>query len=133
MNLTKDRLREFNKGNIKYLLLGLKDINFNNFKIKAYDNLLSSVFGEKFDLLIIDGPHGNKHFSRVGALDLLDSLMDDFVIIVDDCDRQGEKELAEEIMRQLVIKDVKFYYTVYRGIKFQYIIFSQKFSYLKTI
>ncbi|KKP24471.1 MAG: hypothetical protein SZ59_C0002G0317 [candidate division TM6 bacterium GW2011_GWF2_28_16] len=134
MDKVKEENKDFNNDNINSLLLNLKEKNINNFKIKAYDKLIENLNDLKFNLILIDGPCGNSRYSRFGALELItNNLAQDFVIIVDDYDRKGEQDLAEAIILKLNELKINYEYCVYRGIKFQAIIYSKKFNYLETL
>jgi predicted O-methyltransferase YrrM len=67
-------------------------------RIQYYEKIAG---GPPIDFLIIDGPPAyaaHQHFSRVGSLDLIeDRLAEDFVIVVDDVQRKGEKALVSGI------------------------------------
>jgi predicted O-methyltransferase YrrM len=71
-------------------------------EIDGYD--LSSVTATAINLLIIDGPiakgHGTR-FNRWGALPLIERLADDFVVIVDDAERPGDRDHGRAIIRRL--------------------------------
>ena len=55
---------------------------------------------KSFDLMMIDGPYGYRSpdYSRVDILSILpDCLNDEFVILMDDCDRKGEQRTCQLI------------------------------------
>lgn len=100
----------------------------------AYSYLLEDKFTEKFDLIINDGPMGSLHVSRTSILSLIpNNLKNDFVILIDDFDRIGEKEMAVLVMRKLNSCGISFDTAVYSGSKQQLIIYSLNFSFLKTL
>ena len=70
--------------------------------INGYD--LAAVTASNINLLIIDGPiakgHGTR-FNRWGALPLIERLADDFVVIVDDAERPGDRDHGRAIIRRL--------------------------------
>ncbi len=50
-----------------------------------------------FQLIVMDAPLGVRHFSRLGLLQLMQTVMDreHFVVILDDADRSGEWQTAQ--------------------------------------
>ncbi len=58
-----------------------------------------------FDFLLIDGPQAwskDTRFNRLGVLEWLPGILDDeFVIVIDDAEREGEDLLGTEILRTL--------------------------------
>ena len=53
-----------------------------------------------FDVVLVDSPHGRPRRSRWAALELLDRrLADEFLVIFDDAQRQGEMETVTEFIR----------------------------------
>lgn len=57
--------------------------------------------GQRFNLVLIDGPAAQTKgakFSRIGCLDFLpDALADDFMLIIDDAEREGEAYLVAKL------------------------------------
>lgn len=66
----------------------------------TYDWSLPELMGP-FNLAVVDGPIGRAQFSRVGALALAGRMAEDFVIIMDDVDRQGERDTADLLLASL--------------------------------
>lgn len=67
----------------------------------GFDKWLSTK--DKFDFVSIDGPFGNKKYSRPQMLELLyqDRLKEDFVIMVDDVQRKGEQNTIRLFLDEL--------------------------------
>ena len=79
----------------------LKKQTFNNTKIDWYDiSVLTEI--EKIDLLVVDGPPGNyQALSRYPAVPVLyEKLSKDAVIILDDGNREDEREIAERWIQE---------------------------------
>lgn len=94
---------------------------------KFYD-LGTSLEGKKFDLLVVDGPYGEKRYSRWGSLQLIDKhLQDEFLIIFDDAERLGEEDTYIEALRLLQEKGVKVYTRMIEAQKSQFIIATEKY------
>ena len=70
--------------------------------IEGYD--LSGVNVSAINLLLVDGPVAKgwkTRFNRWGALPLLERLAEDFVVIVDDAERPGDRDHGRSIIRKL--------------------------------
>jgi hypothetical protein len=94
----------------------LKEISFLGKRTITYDNLDHLKINNKFDLIIVDGPKGSKHYSRSQIIDFAeDSLADSFCIMIDDCDRQGELETLQIVLSVLQKRNIDFLHKVYKG------------------
>lgn len=93
-----------------------KKINGHN--SNSYDGFENKI-KDKFDLYIVDGPFGSDRFSRHDIINLVEnfSSKDEFIIIMDDTNRQGERDTLEEIKNLLSKKGIKFFVGVYSGNK----------------
>lgn len=81
-----------------------------------------------FDLLLVDGPNGTDHRSRYSCLPLLaDSVGRDFVVIIDDADRPGERETIREAKSLLAANKVDFKLNFLRGRTTQAVITTARF------
>lgn len=92
--------------------------------------------GQKFDLISIDAPFGGIEltYARMDILQLLpDCLKEDFVILLDDYNRQGEKNMVELMKKILQEHDIKFNTGVYRGNKDTFMITSENLRFLCTM
>lgn len=60
-----------------------------------------------FDLLLVDGPNGTDHASRYDCVPLVDANRSpEFVVIVDDADRPGERETVAALTKLLLRKGI---------------------------
>jgi hypothetical protein len=89
----------------------LRPEKFRGYAAHSYDwDLLPSDVS--FELLIIDGPpasHKRSRYARLGALGVLPRLAEtDFVVIIDDAERAGERLLAREITSSLSAQGRRF-------------------------
>ncbi|HBI61248.1 MAG TPA: hypothetical protein DDY31_08570 [Lachnospiraceae bacterium] len=104
--------------------------------VLAFKNFKETFVGEKFDFISIDAPLGGEAviYARVDILELLpDVLADSFIIVVDDFNRQGEKNtvaVLEEILQENGILYVK---GVYAGKKDCIVICSEDLKYVKSM
>jgi len=84
------------------------------------------------DLLIIDGPpafSSNTIFSRLGALELVQHLNpSQFIIVVDDAEREGELLLAKKIIANLKKRGIEHTWTEVVARKRQLIIAGGDFT-----
>jgi hypothetical protein len=92
---------------------------------RFYD--LSSFVAEKsYNLVLVDGPFGEKRRSRWGSLIIIERhLADDFLVIFDDADRIGEADTCGEAVRLLRAKGVQFHTGIIEGAKSQFLIASE--------
>lgn len=105
-------------------------------KIRTYEGFSNAVESEKYDLILIDAPsyNGTSEYSRIDVLNILpDCLADEFVIILDDCNRPGEAKTAEEISKILKNSGIEFCEKAYRGEKIFRLWCSSNLSYLCTL
>jgi ribosomal protein RSM22 (predicted rRNA methylase) len=101
----------------------------------SYKNIISQLHDYKYDCVIIDGPWGSDHYSRYQIVDIVnhDLLQEDFIIILDDYERQGEKQTADTLRRLLQKKNVSFVEGVYSGDKDTLILCTMKYKFLTSI
>ncbi len=128
----------FNNGeSLDLLMLPLEHRTIRNKQTLAYKGLAQTLNakGLRFDLVVIDGPFGSKRFSRINVLDLVDAnlLQDDFIIIMDDCNRRGEAETAKLLCNQFKDRGIDIYSGYFEGEKGQLIITTKKFQFLTTV
>jgi hypothetical protein len=105
-----------------------------NHKSFVYKNFGEAI-GEKFDLYVVDGPPGSDRFSRydiVGEVRKFDP-QDEFVIILDDYDRPGEKDTAEKLLEELRSKQIPHFVKTYSGRKNQFLIATSKYRRAATL
>ena len=85
----------------------------------AYEGFSDKVGTDKYELILIDGPFGSGgKFSRIDILSIVpECLADDFVIMVDDTERKGEKNTCEELCRILKQNNIDYVFSEYVGEK----------------
>ena len=120
----------------KYVnILGLKEKdNGTGYVYAGFEDFLSKQ-KHKFDLVVVDGPFGSKHNSRVEILKILNvnMLNGNFVILVNDCDRLAEQETIQTIQTILISKNIKFFVGEYKGEKKQVLITNIKNRFLTSL
>lgn len=111
-----------------------EDYDFKSTVTSRYKELDKELNNQKFDLIIIDGPTGYDRktkklyeYSRTNILDLFDNLNDEFMIIFDDYEREGEKNTAKLMCDLLDSKNIKYNLKIFNGNKTQLVINSPKY------
>lgn len=92
----------------------------NKEKIRVFSGFKKFFSEKQFDFVFIDAPLGAdmKELSRIDVLSILpECLKESFVMVIDDSDRQGEKNTIREIENVLRKHSVEYYVGAYRGIK----------------
>lgn len=100
--------------------------------ILAFKNFKESLQGLKFEFISIDAPLGGygKVFSRIDLLEILPNcLNNDFVIVIDDYNRKGEKNTVNEIEQILKQNNIAYVKGIYYGEKQCIVICSDKFKF----
>lgn len=112
----------------------LKQIEVNGFKVNSYSNV-EKYFNQKFDLYIVDGPFGSIKYSRYDIVHILKNtqLGDEFIIIMDDYNRMGEKETTKDLIAMLNEKKIPTYVSIYEGKKSVAIIATEKYRYTNSL
>lgn len=118
--------------NIK--LLELEHRNYKGFETLVYKDLIDVCKGEKYDLIVADGPYGSGHYSRSQLIDLVqNNLAERFCIILDDYERGGEQETISEVRKVLEAKQIPYSYIVYNASKQHCLICSKELEFLTTL
>ena len=107
---------------------------YKEYQYNGYENIESTVTS-KFDLYIVDGPFGSPNYSRFDIYGLVDKLQkeDEFVIIIDDYDRQGEKETVRELLQLFKNKEINVFIETYSGMKSVIVIATDKYKYVTSL
>ncbi|WGD34882.1 hypothetical protein [Olleya sp. YS] len=116
---------------IEIFELTKKQINGHN--SNGYKDIESKIT-EAFDLYIVDGPFGSPHFSRhdIVALLKLKSKGDEFMVIIDDYERIGEKETTQSILDLLKLINIEVFTKEYVGNKSVFVIATKKYKYVTS-
>ena len=131
INIMKEELPEAK--NINIIKRDLETFDLNNSANDKYYNLQEITETVQYDLIIIDGPFGfNRTYPRTNILDLIpQNLANDFIIILDDAERIGEKNTAKLIFEKLDSNNIKYGKFYQEASKTQLIIYSEKYQFLK--
>lgn len=116
--------------NSKIIHLPVIECKVNKYLTFSYKDVEKTI-NEKFDLYIVDGPTGSDRFSRNDICKLADKLTinDEFIILIDDYDRKGEKDTAKELIDILNKKGIPLNIRKYIGNKEQLIIATEKYKF----
>lgn len=116
------------------------EIDFQSYKeekeIPVYCDCKESLEGRMFDFISIDGPISKKgsQFSRIDILRLLPKyLKKSFIIMLDDYDRTGERNMARELEEILAINKIEYKTGIYSGEKDVYLCCSSDLSFFSTL
>ena len=101
-----------------------------------YNGFYEYFKGQIFDFICIDGPYGynNPEYSRIDIFNIIpECLSDHFVILLDDCNRQGEANTLQLISDTLSEHNITHDKTIYNGEKGTGLIVSDDLSFLCTM
>lgn len=103
----------------KLIILPLIRKEYKKSSAIVYKNFEYKVGTDKYELILIDGPFGTEgKFSRVDVLSIVPKcLADDFVIMVDDTERKGEKNMCKELCVILEQNSIDYVFSEYVGEK----------------
>lgn len=105
-------------------------------KVRVFKDFKITLEKSKFDFIFIDAPLGSdmKLYSRIDILSILPNcLMDNFVIMIDDFNRQGEQHTVVELEKILTKANIKFYKGIYSGQKSCVVISSSSLKFVTTL
>ena len=105
----------------------------NDDKVLAFKEFKENLQGQKFDFISIDAPLGAnaKIYARVDVLEILpECLEEDFVIVIDDYNRKGEKNTVNEVERILKEYNISYCKGIYYGEKECMVISSKKLKFV---
>lgn len=120
--------------NSKVEICEITEINVKGNQVKSYSNI-EKFCNQKFDLYIVDGPFGSLKYSRYDIVKLVKNLSieDEFIIIMDDYDRMGEKETTNDLLELFKNKKIPIHMSVYEGKKSVAIISTNKYKYTTSM
>jgi hypothetical protein len=87
------------------------------------------------DLYVVDGPIGSARYSRYDIVNLAQRFLanDEFIIIFDDCNREGENDTLIDLYQVLKSKKIAFVKAKYQGVKTVAIIATMKYRFITTL
>ena len=105
--------------------------NVGGFDVNCYSLIKEKVEGT-FNLYVVDGPRGSDRYARHDICLLADRLTinDEFIIIMDDYERGGERETAEELEKMFLQKGILVHSGIYMGAKYQMVFATKKYEFI---
>jgi len=127
-------IEQFNlSSNSKIKILPIELLDIKGHAVNSYKGFDHEING-LFDFYLIDGPFGSYNFSRYDIINLIKEFPKDheFVILFDDYDRKGEQQTVKTLIEILNNNGIKNYKAIYKGLKTQIIIASEKFKFVEN-
>lgn len=125
------------RANLEYstiIIKGLATKTYNGVEYYAYSDIADVVSGNRYDVISVDAPFEGTKYSRRDIIDYIpDILNDSFVVIIDDVNRQGEKNTVSDIEDKLRHGGIRYKIGYYTGMTDCCVIVSDDFSYLCTL
>lgn len=101
--------------------------------VRVFKGFKETFQGQKFDFISVDAPLGGdmKQYARIDVLNLIpDGLGENFVIMVDDCNRIGETNTVKEIQQRLADYQIGHQTGWYQGEKISVLICPVRMGFL---
>lgn len=99
-----------------------------------YKDFSCVVKGKKYGLISLDGPWGGTNLSRADIVEHIpDCLEENFVILVDDWERRGEKQMTDRIENALKKANVEYAMGIYSGENDMLLICSKQLEFLTSL
>lgn len=117
----------------KIVVCPIEKIYVKGFETNSYQNFNYFIM-ENFDLYIIDGPKECAHYSRYDIMNIAQRFEseNEFVILMDDYNRQGEKETVADLFDLFKKKNIQVFYKTYTGDKSVIVIATEKYKYVTS-
>lgn len=83
----------------------------------TYKGLFECIKDTKYDFVIVDGPWGSDQYSRYQIVDVVenDLLCKEFILVIDDFERPGEKQTVRKLKEALDRKNIRYAVETYSG------------------
>lgn len=117
------------KGNPRLITLDLIEKEIKGNPVKTYKGIQEALVNAA-DLYVIDAPFGSPRYSRYEIVTIaLERFVpgSEFIIILDDYNRQGEQDTIADLLEVLKLKQIKVYTGLYTGSKSQMVIATEKY------
>lgn len=108
--------------------------NVFNHEVNSYKEINENIT-QNFDLYVVDGPFGSKHYSRYDIVELAKAFTSnqEFIILIDDFQRDGEKETVQELLKLFKEKEIAIYFGEYVGNKSICVLGTEKYRNIKSL
>ena len=104
--------------------------------VRVFRGFKEAVGNQIYDFISIDAPLGGdmKQYARIDVLELIPQcLADEFVIMIDDTERSGERNMIRELQQSLKNAGFEFQIGKYSGLKECTLLCSKQLSFLKSM
>ncbi len=120
--------------NVNIQVLDLVENEVEGYKTNGYLEILNKIT-TVYDLYIIDGPFGTSNYSRYDIVNLAKTFQstNEFIIIMDDYHRDGEKQTAHKVIEVLNSKKIEIYTKTYIGNKSVFLIATKQYKYVTSL
>lgn len=111
------------------------ELELNKHSVKGFStnsyNDIRAVIENDADLYLVDGPLGSDRYSRYDIFLLAEKFTNasEFIIIIDDYNRAGEKDTVFDLLQLFKEKQLKVYTGEYKGNKSQILIATEMYKY----
>lgn len=108
-------------------------------KVKGFETIgyekIEEFIKKKYDLYIVDGPFGSSNYSRYDIVDIMKKMnsKDEFILIFDDLERQGEKQTFDDLIKLFKEKEIKVHIQCYEGTKTVAVVGTEKYRFVKSL
>ncbi len=112
------------------------DLGKGSSNVTVYEGFAEKFTGQQFDFMCIDGPFGfrSPQYARVDLFGILpECLAESFVILLDDCNRDGEKNTLNLISELLSENSIPHRKNIYFGEKGTGILVSENLAFLCSL
>jgi len=119
------------KDDTKLLFKSAEFLTINDCEVNCYQNLdVKELVGNEV-FYIIDGPKGSPNYSRYEIVRIAENFNEktEFLILLDDYNRAGEKQTIDNLIKILESKNIFFKKQVYQASRSQIVIASKKYEY----
>lgn len=104
------------------------------YNVNSYKNIDNKI-NKLYDFYLVDGPFGSHNYSRYDIIPIVEQFPKEhqFVLLLDDYNRKGEQQTANEIKRILNDKRILYTATTYTGNKALLLIATEKYKHLSSL
>ncbi|WP_298541255.1 hypothetical protein [uncultured Aquimarina sp.] len=115
-------------------ILPLQKKNINGFKFNGYEKI-EEFITKKYDLYLVDGPLGSSYYSRYDIVNIVKKMNknDEFILILDDVNRDGEKQTFNELKKLFKEKEIDIHIGQYGGMKSVAVIGTKKYRFVESL
>ena len=122
--------------NSKIIQLALNMTEFKGAVVREYNSFKETFMDQKFDMISIDGPFGGDmmNYARIDVLKMIPGILEEnFIILLDDTERSGEKNTINEMKAALTENNINYASGVYSGMKDMTVLCSESLKFLTTM